>query len=111
VRTVFTRYFPFSASRRSGPKILGHNYVLGVTVRPLSEAAEAALDAAVEESLMKHLRSRDLTDGVAFLAGQPSDDASLLEAFWRRLEPALAPVELLGLTLQREGRLTALERP
>lgn len=110
MKSLFTKYFHFSASFSRGERVIGHNYVLGVTFPPQEEDAERALVEKIEASLLKEVASRDFAD-VAFLRGINPDDRALLEAFWPRAEKALAPVPLEALSLERDKRsVTTLSR-
>lgn len=110
MKALFTKYFRFSASFSKGEKVIGHNYVLGVTFPVQPEEAESALVERIEASLVRPMESRDLGAAVEFLKGVPPDDRSLLEAFWPRAERALAPVPLESLSLERDRQLTTLSR-
>ncbi len=101
---VLTKLFRFSASHAHGTKVLGHNYALGVLVAPLGPEEETAFAEKVETSLIRRLDSRDLGQDVDFLRGVAIADEALLRAFWRVLEPAVAPVRLRGLWLERDSR-------
>lgn len=109
MKARLTRFFPFSASRTEGLTVLGHNYTLGVTVEASTPVEEAPLIRKVEDSLLSHVKSRDLSEGVEFLRGKETDDISLLREFWQRLEPAVKPLTLVRLSLAREGRMVELE--
>ncbi len=104
MKAFLTRSFLFSASHEKGPKIIGHNYELEVTVDALDEAGEEVLDATVHKLLIDRIHSRDLSLHADFLLkGAPVTDTALLEAFWRLLQPELAPAILQRLSLKRGG--------
>ena len=99
-----TKYFSFSASRESGGRVFGHNFILGVTVDAAGEDAERRLVHSVETGLIRTLESRDLGLDVELLKGGPTSDAELLSAFRPVLEKAAAPQKLRRLTLERDKR-------
>ncbi|HTL71073.1 MAG TPA: hypothetical protein VL404_07265 [Candidatus Eisenbacteria bacterium] len=109
---AFTKYFPFSASRESGGRVFGHNFVLGVTVdAPAEGEPERRFVSAVETGLISRLDSRDLGLDVDFLKGLPTADGPLLCAFWPIVEKAAAPLRLRALSLERDKRtLSTLTR-
>jgi hypothetical protein len=84
--------------------VVGHNYVLGVTTRALSEADERIFEEKIEASLIHKLQSRDLGLHVEFLKGIEINDENLLRAFWKILGPQIRPNPLLSLSLKRDDR-------
>ena len=111
MKALFTKYFPFSASFFRGEKVIGHNYVLGVTFPAQREDAELLLVEKIEASLVREMASRDLGTDVGFLKGIALDDRALLDAIWPRAERAIAPVPLESLSLERDRRtITTLSR-
>lgn len=105
MNTTFTKFFPFSASRSSGARVPGHNYVLGVTTSVPKESQETELVRRIEESLIRKIHTRDLAD-VDFLRPVPEGDEGLLRAFWPVVEASVVPAKLLVLTLERDRRTT-----
>ena len=110
MRYSFTKHFPFSASHESSGKIIGHNYVLGVTVAGApGRTEEEALERGVRETLIGRLESRDLGLHVDFLKGKDITDENLLRAFADLLSNHLKQT-LVCLTLERDRRtVTTLE--
>jgi hypothetical protein len=110
MKALCTKFFHFSASFSKGERVIGHNYVLGVTFSAQREDAERGLVEKIEASLVREMASRDLGD-VGFLKGVAMEDETLLGAFWPRAEKALAPVVLESLSLERDRRtVTTLSR-
>ncbi len=110
MKAFFTKKFHFSASFSRGEKVIGHNYVLGVTFPAQAEDAEPGLVDRLE-ALVRPMESRDLGTGVEFLKGVPIDDHSLLKTLWPLAERAIAPVPLESLSLERDRRtVTTLSR-
>ena len=108
---AFTKFFPFSASRESGGRVFGHNYVLGVTVDAPEEAVERRFVTAVEKDLIHQLESHDLGLDVAFLKGNETSDRELLRAFWPIVQKAAGPLKIRSLSLERDRwTLTTLGR-
>jgi 6-pyruvoyltetrahydropterin/6-carboxytetrahydropterin synthase len=117
---TLTRVYHFSAAHELGnPALLpeanaalygachrphGHNYYLEISVAgvpdPLTGMAVdlAALDAHVERSLLEQVDHHKLEDAPA-LAGVITTGEGLARAFWRVLEPAIAPGALRRVTV------------
>ena len=108
MEVLLTKFFRFSASHAAGQKVYGHNYVLGVTVEPLSLEGEKGLEETVGTTLIDRLQSRDLGLHVDFLKGLEINDANLLRSFWKVLEGAVKPAKLRSLSLERSGARTTL---
>jgi hypothetical protein len=110
MKTLFTKHFHFSASFSKGERVIGHNYVLGVTFPAQHEDAERVLVDKIE-ALVRPMESRDLGTDVEFFKGADIDDQTLLKIFWPLAERAIAPVSLESLSLERDRRtMTTLFR-
>ena len=101
---TLTKTFQFSASFADGNRVEGHNYTLKATFHAADERAEEGLDEKIEKSLIQKLHSRDLGEHVDFLKGVPLNDPSLLKVFWSVLAPAVHPVVLYSLSLERDRK-------
>ena len=98
-----TKAFSFSSSYTIGSRSIGRNFVLRLTVRALSEDEERALESLVEQELVSHLHTRDLSQNVDFLKNVEKTDQALLRAFWERLSRPLAPYGPKRLALERDA--------
>jgi hypothetical protein len=98
-----TKTFAFSACHTDSGKILGRNYLFSITVEWLSADHENTLSAIVHREILSQVHTRDLGEHVEFLKNRPLDDASILEAFWKRLTKPLAKFRVKRLTLQRDS--------
>ena len=102
--TRVTKKFHFSASYKSGERVLGHNYVLGVVTGALNDEEEAALDHKVRRVLIDRIDSRDLGLHVDFLKNIEINEWNILKSFWKLLEPEILPLTLSELFLEKDGR-------
>ncbi len=101
---TFTRFFQFSASHTYQDKIVGHNYVLGVTTDTLDDPSEVQFDKKINEALISKLHSRDLGLHVDFLKGARITDDNLLKIFWGMIKKEIDPMPLRALSLERDSR-------
>jgi 6-pyruvoyltetrahydropterin/6-carboxytetrahydropterin synthase len=75
----------------------GHNYVVEVSVRgPVPDGTGMVMDLnrlsrLIDQHLIQPVEHRHLNLDVAFLAGVIPTAENVAVAFWRELEPALAP--------------------
>jgi len=75
----------------------GHNYVVEITVSGALDAHTgmsadlARVDAAVQRAVLDRVDHYDLSAAVPELAGVITTGEELARAFWRWLEPELAP--------------------
>lgn len=89
----------------NNPNWHGHNYVLDVSVTgTLDERTGYVIDLSrvkqiVEERVIQHVDHRNLNLEVEFLRGVIPTTENVVVAFWRELEPALAPARLTKLVL------------
>jgi 6-pyruvoyltetrahydropterin/6-carboxytetrahydropterin synthase len=89
----------------NNPNWHGHNYVLDVSVSgSLDERTGYVIDLSrvkqiVEERVIQHVDHRNLNLEVGFLRGIIPTTENVVVAFWRELEPALAPAKLTRLIL------------
>jgi 6-pyruvoyl-tetrahydropterin synthase len=98
-----TKRFFFSASYSRAARVHAHNYTLGVTVTlPDEDYDESFLEARVRETLVDKVHSRDLGLHVDFLKGCSITELSLVTVFWGIVKKAVAPAELVSLTLEKD---------
>ena len=97
-----TKQFNFSASFSRDGKTFGYNYVLGVTVLSGLPKDESFLTAAVETAVIKRVHTSDLTAAGHYFKMPEVSDLEILKAFHRALEPALMPLKIYSLCLQRD---------
>lgn len=89
----------------NNPNWHGHNYILDVSVTgPLDERTGYVIDLSrvkqiVEERVIQHVDHRNLNLEVEFMRGIIPTTENVVVAFWRQLEPALAPAKLTKLVL------------
>jgi len=89
----------------NNPNWHGHNYILDVSVRgPLDETTGYVIDLSrVKELVTTHVIDkvdhRNLNLEVDFLKGVIPTTENVVVAFWRVLQPALAPAVLTKLVL------------
>jgi 6-pyruvoyltetrahydropterin/6-carboxytetrahydropterin synthase len=89
----------------NNPNWHGHNYILDVSVRgTVDERTGYVIDLSrvkqiVEERVIQHVDHRNLNLEVDFLRGVIPTTENVVVAFWRELEPALAPAKLTKLVL------------
>lgn len=82
----------------------GHNYVVEVSVRgPVGDGTGMVMDLnrlsrLIDQHLIQPVEHRHLNFDVAFLAGVIPTAENVAVAFWRELEPALAPFRGARLT-------------
>ena len=108
MKITLTKKFHFSASHSAHDRAIGHNYVLNVTTEALDDALEAILEKKVREVLIQKIDSRDLGLHVDFLKNIDVSDANLLKAFWEVIQPAIHPVQLTALSLEKDERTQVL---
>lgn len=89
----------------NNPNWHGHNYILDVSVTgTLDERTGYVIDLSrvkqiVEERVIQHVDHRNLNLEVEFMRGIIPTTENVVVAFWRELEPALAPARLTKLVL------------
>ena len=89
----------------NNPNWHGHNYTLEVSVRgPVDERTGyvmdlAALKRVVEETVVDEVDHRNMNIDVSFMQGIIPTTENIVVAFWRRLEPHVAPGRLVRLKL------------
>ena len=89
----------------NNPNWHGHNYILDVSVTgTLDERTGYVIDLSrvkqiVEERVIQHVDHRNLNLEVDFMRGIIPTTENVVVAFWRELEPALAPARLTKLVL------------
>lgn len=89
----------------NNPNWHGHNYILDVSVTgTLDERTGYVIDLSrvkqiVEERVIQHVDHRNLNLEVEFMRGIIPTTENVVVAFWRELEPALAPAKLTRLVL------------
>lgn len=82
----------------------GHNYVVEVSVRgPVGDGTGMVMDLnrlsrLIDQHLIQPVEHRHLNFDVAFLTGVIPTAENVAVAFWRELEPALAPFRGARLT-------------
>lgn len=102
MRTELTKTFAFSACHTHSGRVLGRNYLLGITLEWLPEEREKAMSEIVHREIISKVHTRDLGEDVYFLKKSVIDDASILQAFWQRLSGPLSDFRVRRLTLQRD---------
>jgi 6-pyruvoyltetrahydropterin/6-carboxytetrahydropterin synthase len=89
----------------NNPNWHGHNYTLDVSVEgPISDDTGYVLDlgklkALVEKEVINVVDHRNFNLDVEFMKGVIPTAENIVVAFWRILEPAVAPAELKRLVL------------
>jgi 6-pyruvoyltetrahydropterin/6-carboxytetrahydropterin synthase len=89
----------------NNPNWHGHNYILDVSVTgTLDERTGYVIDLSrvkeiVEKRVIQHVDHRNLNLEVEFMRGIIPTTENVVVAFWRVLEPALAPARLTKLVL------------
>lgn len=89
----------------NNPNWHGHNYVLEVSVTgPIDERTGYVMDLAriseiVERDIVEHVDHRNFNLDVEFMRGVIPTTENIVVAFWRILEPRLAPARLTRLRL------------
>ena len=89
----------------NNPNWHGHNYILDVSVTgTLDERTGYVIDLSrvkqiVEERVIQQVDHRNLNLEVEFMRGIIPTTENVVVAFWRELEPALAPARLTKLVL------------
>ena len=103
MKITLTKKFHFSASYAISPdRVIGHNYILGVTTEGVDEAAEMLLEKKIHEALIQKIDSQDLGMHVDFLKNIKITDTNLLRVFWEIIRVEIHPIELSVLSLQRD---------
>lgn len=89
----------------NNPNWHGHNYVLDVSVTgEIDSTTGYVLDLAhvrdiVQREVLDHVDHRNFNLDVEFMRGIIPTSENIVVAFWRLLEPALAPTRLTRLVL------------
>ena len=83
---------------------MGHDYLLSVTTEALDENLETEIESKIQKVLIQKMDSRDLGLHVHFLKNIEITDTNLLKAFWKLVEPAIKPVRLKSMCLERDSR-------
>jgi 6-pyruvoyltetrahydropterin/6-carboxytetrahydropterin synthase len=89
----------------NNPNWHGHNYTLDVSVEgPISDDTGYVLDlgklkALVEKEVIDRVDHRNFNLDVEFMKGVIPTAENIVVAFWRILEPAVAPAQLKRLVL------------
>lgn len=104
MKTSWTKSFDFSASYADGPKVIGRNYRLSVTLEGCQPSTERTFQECIEKELIQKLHSRDLSLHVDFLKGSAMDEPTLLRHFWPIVEKACQGATLVSLGLERDQR-------
>ena len=99
-----SKRFLFSSSFSRDDKVYGYNYTLHLVTDAMSPEDESALESRVQEGLIRHVHSRDLTIHVDFLKDVTITDENLLKVFWGILQKEIMPHYLRSLTLERDSR-------
>ncbi len=95
--------FRFSCSYSRGPKTIGCNYVLWLTLDALSVEDELRFVGQVEDVLIRKIHNRDLSLDVDFLSNTPITDTRLVEAFFRILNSEISDRPIISLELERDN--------
>ncbi len=122
-RVTVTRRMRFSAAHRvfnpslsdsdndaifgkcNNPNWHGHNYTLDVSVEgPIDDRTGYVLDlsklkALVEREVISVVDHRNFNLDVAFMSGLIPTSENIIVAFWKILQPAIAPARLTRLVL------------
>jgi hypothetical protein len=104
MKATLTKFFHFSASFSKNNQVIGHNYVLGVTVDSLDEAAESDFTQKIEMALIKKIESRDLGLHVDFLKTVELNDVGILNAFLKEILKSGANAKIRSLSLSRDKK-------
>ena len=89
----------------NNPNWHGHNYTLDVSVEgPVNESTGYVLDLAllkkiVEREVVNVVDHRNFNLDVEFMTGVIPTSENIIVAFWKILEPAVAPAKLKRLVL------------
>jgi 6-pyruvoyltetrahydropterin/6-carboxytetrahydropterin synthase len=89
----------------NNPNWHGHNYMLDVSVRGEVSARTgyvmdlAVLRRIVEQTVIERVDHKNFNLDVAFMQGTIPTSENIVVAFWRLLEPLLAPATLTRLVL------------
>ena len=89
----------------NNPNWHGHNYVLDVSVRGEVSARTgyvmdlAVLKRIVETAVIDHVDHKNFNLDVDFMQGAIPTSENIVVAFWRLLEPLMAPATLTRLVL------------
>ena len=112
MRAELTKTFAFSACHTVAGKVLGRNYLLGISVEWEAETPEKKLSDVVHREIISKVHTRDLDENVDFLGKTAVlDDVSLLKAFWGRLSGPLSEFRVHKLTLQRDSQTSTAYWP
>ena len=99
-----TKFFNFSASYETKGRIIGHNYVLGVTMDYLTEEDEISVSQKIQHDLIDQIHSKDFGLHVGFLKNKEIVDALLLGSFSEILKKSIFPLKIHTLTLKKDDR-------
>ena len=89
----------------NNPNGHGHNYTLDVSVEgPIDDRTGFVLDlsklkALVEREVISAVDHRNLNLDVPFMSGLIPTSENIIVAFWKILQPAIAPAKLIRLVL------------
>ena len=84
-------------------KIVGHNYILGVTIKILDGAEEQFLVKMIEDNIIQKIHSRDLGFDVDFFKNSSIGEPFMLERFQTLIENLIKPLSILSLSLERDS--------